>query len=528
LRLRALFAVAVLGLFGLACGRAEAAPGLMVGATEDMFKLQPDLAGAYAQDLGLRGTRISLRWQPGQTAVAPADVAQIRGALTSGVRIILSVYGTGDAAPQDDASREAYCSFVRDALVQVPAINDVVIWNEPNLSYFWKPQFGVGGMPVAPAAYEALLARCWDVLHAFRPGVNVVAFATAPSGNDDPAMPSPSHSPVEFIRDVGDAYRASGRKAPLFDTVSHHVYGASPGERPWQRLSTSKRISEGDLGKLVETLQAGFSGTSQPAPGMPVSGRSMSIWYLESGFQTTPSAAKAALYSSTETATALPDWTGGLPWSVLPDADSLAPDQATQLRDAVRLAYCQPYVTAIFNFLLRDQPELNRWQSGVLWTDGTPKASYVAWRGAIAEANSGTVNCSLFADPSAQPPTGAGDEPASGATNRPPQTKTPPPPFEPATIAPHVLTIAWAGKVGRVYGRQNRRWRVTVKASQRARYVATIETLAGRRRLAVRGTLVPRRTTMIAFPRRRLAPGRYRIVVRSGSIGLRSAPFRVR
>ena len=72
---------------------------------------------------------------------------------------------------------------------------------------------------------------------------------------------------------------------------------------------------------------------------------------------------------------------------MLPNADSLAPDQATQLRDAVRLAYCQPYVTAIFNFLLRDQPELSRWQSGVLWTDGSPKASYVAWRGAIAEAN---------------------------------------------------------------------------------------------------------------------------------------------
>jgi hypothetical protein len=91
-----------------------------------------------------------------------------------------------------------------------------------------------------------------------------------------------------------------------------------------------------------------------------------------------------------------------------------------------------------------------------------------------------------------------------------------------------VLTIAWAGKVGRVYGRQNRRWRVAVKASQRARYVATIETLAGRRRLVVRGTLAPRRTTTIAFPRRRLAPGRYRIVVRSGSIGLRSPVLRVR
>jgi hypothetical protein len=518
--------MAMLGLFGLACGRAVAAPGLMVGATEDMFKLQPDLAGAYARDLGLGGTRVSLRWEPGRTSLLSADVAQLRAAETSGVRVVVSVYALGDAAPQTDAARDAYCSFVRDALVQVPAVNDVVIWNEPNLSYFWKPQFGAGGTSAAPAAYEALLARCWDVLHAYRPGVNVVAFGTAPSGNDDPASPSPSHSPVAFIRGVGDAYRASGRRNPLFDTVSHHVYGASPGERPWQRHATSKRISEGDVGKLVETLQAGFTGTNQPAPGLPVGTHTVSIWYLESGFQTTPASSKAALYSSAETSTALPDALGDLPWTVLPSADSLAPDQATQLRDAVRLAYCQPYVTAIFNFLLRDQPELNRWQSGVLWTDGSPKGSYVAWRGAITEASNGTVDCGLFAGPSAQPPTGEGDEPASRSGT--PQTRTPPPPFEPATSAPHVLSLRWGQRVKAVYARRNRRWVVSVRTTLRTRYVATVETRAGKRRLVVRGMLTPRRATRIVFPKRRLAPGRYRIVVRSGSIGLRGAVFRVR
>jgi hypothetical protein len=519
--------MAVLGLIGLACGRAEAAPGLMVGATEDMFKLQPDVAGSYARDLGLGGTRVSLRWEPGRTSLMPADVAQLRAAETSGVRVVVSAYALGDAAPQTDAARDAYCSFVRDVLVQVPGINDIVIWNEPNLSFFWKPQFGAGGMSVAPASYEALLARCWDVLHGYRPWVNVVAFGTAPSGNDDPASPSPSHSPVAFIRGVGDAYRASARRNPVFDTMSHHVYGASPGERPWQRHTTSKRISEGDLGKLVETLQNGFTGTNQPAPGMPVGTHTVGIWYLESGFQTTPAASKAPLYSSVETTTALPDSIGELPWTVLPSADSLAPDQATQLRDAVRLAYCQPYVTAIFNFLLRDQPELNRWQSGVLWTDGTPKASYVAWRAAIAEANTGQVNCSLFADPSALPPTGEGDEPASKAA-APPQTRTPPPPFAPATSAPHVLSLRWAQRVKPAYALRNKRWVVAVRTTWRTRYVATVQTRAGKRRLVVRGTLLPRRPNLIVFPQKRLAPGRYRVVVRSGSIGLRSTVFRVR
>jgi hypothetical protein len=62
----------------------------------------------------------------------------------------------------------------------------------------------------------------------------------------------------------------------------------------------------------------------------------------------------------------------------------------------------------------------------------------------------------------------------------------------------------------------------------RARYVATMETRKGKRRLVVRGTLLPRRATAIVFPKRRLKPGTYRVVVRSGSIGLRSAVFRVR
>ena len=37
-----------------------------------------------------------------------------------------------------------------------------------------------------------------------------------------------------------------------------------------------------------------------------------------------------------------------------------APDQASQLATALRLAYCQPRVEAFFNFLLVDEPSLGR------------------------------------------------------------------------------------------------------------------------------------------------------------------------
>jgi hypothetical protein len=512
---------------------ATAAPGLMVGATEDMFKLEPGLGGSLARDLGLQAARVSLHWEAWQTTLNPEDAAELENAASTGVRVVVAVYGWRDQAPQDAVSRDRYCSYVRDLLQQVPQINDVVIWNEPNISYFWRPQFTADGGSAAPAAYEALLARCWDVVHTLRPGVNVIAPVTSPWGNDDPDNSVViSHSPVTFIRKLGEAYRASGRTEPIFDTVGQHVYGSSPGERPWRQHPYSRRISQGDLGKLVDLLQDAFGGTRQPVPGMPVNERSASIWYLESGFETTPDPEKRPLYRNEETTAALPDSLGEPPWTVLPDASSPAPDQATQLRDAVRLAYCQPYVGAIFNFLLRDQEELNYWQSGVLWADRTPKDSYGAFRGAIAEASSGNVDCSLFGFAPGEPPSPAAEEPEP-LTLPPgwiPETK-PVAVGSPRIAAVRVLQVAWARQLRGRYARRNVRWRVAVRASLAAPYIARVVNARGRRMFAAKGTLAEGGITAISFPRRRLAPGRYRVLLQAGAappVSLRGGLFRVR
>ena len=80
----------------------------------------------------------------------------------------------------------------------------------------------------------------------------------------------------------------------------------------------------------------------------------------------------------------------------------LAPDQATQLSDALQLAYCQPAVGAFFNFELADEPNLAGWQSGLLWNDLTPKPSYVAFRTAVRRVASGKVDCAAYAKLSAE------------------------------------------------------------------------------------------------------------------------------
>ena len=171
------------------------------------------------------------------------------------------------------------------------------------------------------------------------------------------------------------------------------MYGVSPRERPWIAHGTEGRISEGDWGRLMATLSEAFSGTGQAIPGQCYGGACVWIWYTEGGFQTTIPDAKAGLYSNgpeTEDK-AVPDNAGGDPVPFVPG--TTAPDQRTQIEDAVRLAACQPYVQAFFNYRLVDDADLKLWQSGLLWTDASTKGSYSYAKAAIAAAHAGTVDC---------------------------------------------------------------------------------------------------------------------------------------
>jgi hypothetical protein len=364
---------------------AAAAPGLVVGIDDDTLKWDGAQAVApVARDLGVKAVRITTPWHPGESRLDVLDKRVLDHAIPAayGLRVVLAVYGRPDEAPRDDVDRQQFCNYTADLLRQYPTVNDVVIWNEPNVSRFWRPQYNPDGSDAAPAAYQALLARCWDTLHALRPGVNVIA-ASSPHGNDNPrARSNIAHSPLSWYRALGVAYRASGRTRPIFDTVGHNAYPAVNSERPWTQHASPTIVGEGDYPRLMAALQAAFGGTRQPVPGAG----GVSIWYMEQGFQSTVDATKAALYSGSETDR-----------HVLAPGGDAAPDQATQVADAVKLAYCQPAVGAIFNFELADEPALAGWQSGVLWADWTPKPSYAALKTAIADVDARRVDCSRYA-----------------------------------------------------------------------------------------------------------------------------------
>ena len=397
MRARALLVVAALAC---ACApAASAGSGFFFGLSSDSLKNEGATAATPAKALGARAFRITLAWAPGQTALSFTDVVNVRRAVTAwkGLRIAVAVYGSPASAPTTATARDQYCRYARSLILSFPSITDVVIWNEPNSSRFWRPQYNADGTSAAPAAYQALLARCWDLLHTTRSTVNLIAPATAPSGNDNPSAASNiSHSPGAFIRKLGDAYRASGRQQRILDTVGHHVYGDTNAERPWRRHIGTKTIAEGDWNKLMSNLAGAFSGTPQPIPGQCTAGRCVSIMYMEGGFETVPDASKAALYEQPAEPGAIADFAGGEPDWPPPSADSPAPDQATQVRDAVRLAYCQPFVSGFYNFMLWDEARAVGWQSAAYWADRTPKDSQPAFVQVVAEAHARTVACELL------------------------------------------------------------------------------------------------------------------------------------
>jgi hypothetical protein len=216
--------------------------------------------------------------------------------------------------------------------------------------------------------------------------VNVIA-ASAPRGNDDPSAARPSESPVRFYTELAAAYRASGRARPIFDTVGHNPYPDTSAEPPWARHDGGT-IGEGDYDKLVQVLTEGFSATAQPVPG-----GGLSIWYMEDGFQTRVRRDLAPDYTGRETDRWALDAVSQARRTATGGRDV---DQATQLADALRLAACQPYVGAFFNFLLADEPGLGGWQSGLLWANWRPKPSYRAFARAAADIRRGWVDCTAF------------------------------------------------------------------------------------------------------------------------------------
>jgi len=353
---------------------AGAAPGLRLGFDDDTLKwmTRPNGVIGVHRDLGVHTTRITIPWRRGEVRprrVSQTYLSRAARAIGLGQDIVIAVYGPAQEAPVDSVSRSQYCSYVRHVLAVIPKITAVVIWNEANSPTYWPTKAG------APA-YERLLAKCWDTLHRLRHPVNVI---------DSTAS---HYDPAEFIRALGAAYRASGRLRPIVDTFGHNPYPETAAESPWVRHPSTDTIGQGDYDRLLDALQSAFQFTAQPVPAAD----RPTLWYLEDGFQTAVPPLLRYLYTGREND----------PFVVPAIGDGTT--QAAQLRDAVFLAYCQPAVGAFFNFELIDEHRLVGWQSGLLYTNGVRKPSFLAYRNVVSAVTAQKIDCSKVAGAPPQPP----------------------------------------------------------------------------------------------------------------------------
>jgi hypothetical protein len=341
----------------------------LIGVDDDHVKwlARPDGLLAKYRDLGLEGVRITIPWRGQRKPSRLQGIYLHRAAslVARGQRVVLGVFGRPEHAPTDALARQRYCDFLVHVFTRIP-FRDAVIWNEANSPQFWPRSAGA-------EAYEALLATCWRKLHALRGArVNVLSTTAA------------RHDPAGFMRAVGAAYAERARRHPIIDTFGHNPYPLHASEPPWTTHPGARMVGQGDLDRYLSALGDAFRDTPQRVPGEG----GATVWYLETGFQTTILRSKRRFYKGEET-----DRFAVAPVAT-PSAAPWVRDQARQIRDALFLARCQPHVGAFFNFELLDEDRLAGWQSGVLWRDGTHKASYDEFRDAVRVVETDRLDCS--------------------------------------------------------------------------------------------------------------------------------------
>ncbi len=367
-----------------AAGNATAAP-LRYGVADDWPKFHAcgDVWWQSAGDIGYQDFRMTVQWNEATPTVIPFQAniqAAIDCAKLNNLNPILAVYPQHPAAIGSNAGAQAqFATFVSLVGQAFPGVKEIIIGNEPNVNRFWQPQYR-GGKDAAATDYEHTLAQAYDALKTVRPDAVVWGPAISSRGNDNAnAASNPSHSPVWFIKYLGDAYRASGRTKPIFDQFDMHPYPPIQDSAPFSKPFQWPQAGAANLDRIKQALWDAFNGTAQPVPAEQAGGQAaransagtgLPINLDEVGEQTVVTGHEGAYDAPPE--------------NVVPITEQ---QQATSHVQLAEIAACDPDVASLLYFPLIDDTSLSGgFQSGNLFADLTHKASYGAVKAKIAAA----------------------------------------------------------------------------------------------------------------------------------------------
>ena len=362
---------------------------LLVGINDEPDTLYGDPATAFAalHELNVQVLRVNLYWGGNKWAVAnskpsdpndPGDPAYnwslydrlVAYAHTYNIQVMFSIlftpsWANGGAgktvAPTNftDLTNFAYAAaerysglwtpppWQRDPQLGIngtplPKVSLWTAWNEPNNPIWLTPQYkkvGKKWVIWSGRTYAKICNAIYNGVHSPYlgplPGEQVACGVTGPRGNDAPATSRASVDPVSFLT----AAHAGGMKT--FDVYAHHPY-ASAGNEPPNYVPKGKDKRQIQLGN-INTLIAKVTQFYGPKH----------FWLTEYGYQTNP-----------------PDKTiFGTSWA----------NQALYMQQAYAIARKNPRIDMMLWFLVKDEPALGGWQSGLETATGKKKPSWNAY-----------------------------------------------------------------------------------------------------------------------------------------------------
>ena len=371
-------AVALTALLAATAQPASASRYLRVGIYDEAQVLfgPTQLTFATFRTLHVQEVRLDLYWggpygvarrRPAH-ATNPADPAYdwelydrtVRFAQQYGMHVLFTIYGTPSWANGGRglnrvptvgtdlrnfalAAAKRYGGSYADASgVTLPAVRDWLAWNEPNNPIFLSPQYrktATGWTIQSAVDYAKICNAIYTGVHAtLFAGERVGCGVTAPRGNNNPSTARPSVSPLAFLR----AVKKAGLKT--FDAWAHHPYYAGPTDQPTTKPVTAKgapatAVTLGNINDLIKEVTRLYGNKR--------------IWLTEYGYQTNP-----------------PDKLFGVSYA----------KQAAYLKQAFAIARKNPRIDMMLWFLLKDEPNVTGWQSGLETARGVKKPSFAAFQ----------------------------------------------------------------------------------------------------------------------------------------------------
>jgi hypothetical protein len=321
---------------------APASSRLQVGVADDAWlEFGPGTLEERAvrlRELGVQVARVAFDWRRIEAQQGTFDWthtdAWLEALRAQRIAPLVTLWGTpgwangGGGANIPPRSAATFAAFAQAAAQRYPWVRRWVVWNEPNQRR-WL-------LPPSPAVYVTkLLNPAAAAIKSVIPGAFIAGGATAPRGGPG------GTSPVDFIRGMA---RAGAR----LDVYAHHPHALSPAETPTTGgCASCSTITMATLDRLLSEVRTAFGARTR-------------IWLTELGYQTNP-----------------PDRVLVVSW----------PTQARFVAEAQRRAYVAAGVDVLIQYLVRDEPRLDAWQSGLETVTGRAKPALASFSLPLAQVS---------------------------------------------------------------------------------------------------------------------------------------------